>query len=387
MKQQSFLYFIAVLTITSACMVARKTTVNIEWKTAATLPVPSPGSKQPGLAGVVAGLSNDVLLVGGGANFPDAMPWIGGKKKYYSDIYAFEKDAKGNIRSVDKIFHLPFAIAYVASCTTAKGIVCAGGENENGLSKKVLLIEWDAATNNLSFKDLPDLPFAVTNACIAVNGDDLYLAGGETPDSVSTQLITLDLNNAIGGWKQLTSIPKATSNAVMVVQSNGDGNSLYLIGGRKKNPNSTSNLYSTVYQFNLRDNQWHEKTSLPYPLSAGTGLAVEGNNILLFGGDRGETFHKTERLIAAINAEKDEVRKQQLIDEKTTLQSTHPGFSREILLYNTIKDNWTSLGLIPFEGQVTTMAVQWGKDVIIPSGEVKAGVRTPNIISGKISVR
>ena len=60
---------------------------------------------------------------------------------------------------------------------------------------------------------------------------------------------------------------------------------------------------------------------MPYALSAGTGILYDANNIILFGGDKGTVFHKTETLIAAINAEKDEVKKQELIKQKNKLQS------------------------------------------------------------------
>ncbi|MEI9806629.1 MAG: hypothetical protein WDO16_01410 [Bacteroidota bacterium] len=49
----------------------------------------------------------------------------------------------------------------------------------------------------------------------------------------------------------------------------------------------------------------------------------------------------------------------------------HPGFSKDVYLYNTITDVWTNSGKIPFETPVTTTAVKWGKDIFIPSGEVR----------------
>ena len=52
--------------------------------------------------------------------------------------------------------------------------------------------------------------------------------------------------------------------------------------------------------------------------------------------------------------------------------------------YNTQKNIWLSNGFIPFNASVTTNLVQWGDEIIIPSGEIKAGVRTPRIISAKI---
>lgn len=366
-------------------MVAEKRTITyINWKVAATLPVKEGADKQLGLAGAFAGVNNNVLLVAGGANFPDEMPWRGGKKKYYSDVYVFQKNDEGNINSIHKTFHLPYPIAYGASCSASNGIVCAGGENDQSISNKVLLMQWNDARNEVVFKTLPDLPVAVTNACITITANIVYLAGGEITSGVSKQFLSLDIDNTSLGWKQLPALPKAVSNAVIVTQSDGKNNCIYLIGGRKKNANSTSDLYTSVYQFDFKGNQWKEKTSLSYALSAGTGLATGANYILLFGGDKGETFHKTEEFIAAINAEKDEAKKQELFKQKTLLQSTHPGFSRDVLLYNTLTNNWKIAGSIPFEGQVTTTAVKWGEDIIIPSGEIKAGVRTPRIIAGKI---
>ena len=35
-------------------------------------------------------------------------------------------------------------------------------------------------------------------------------------------------------------------------------------------------------------------------------------------------------------------------------------------------------------GYVTTTVIKWDHDIIIPSGEIKAGVRTPNVLVGKI---
>ena len=105
---------------------------------------------------------------------------------------------------------------------------------------------------------------------------------------------------------------------------------------------------------------------------------------MIFGGDKGETFHKTEKFIAAIHSEKDDAKKTALIQQKNTLQSSHPGFSKEILMYNAEPDEWTVVGCIPFDSPVTTNAVIWEDKVIIPSGEIKAGVRTPQILSAKL---
>ena len=126
---------------------------------------------------------------------------------------------------------------------------------------------------------------------------------------------------------------------------------------------------------------------MPYALSAGTGISVDESEILIFGGDKGQTFHKTEVLLAAISAEKNESKKQDLVRKKNELQQSHPGFSKDVLLYNNIKDEWKLISKIPFVTPVTTTAVKWNESVFIPGGEIKAGIRTPQILMGKINFR
>lgn len=206
------------------------------------------------------------------------------------------------------------------------------------------------------------------------------MPGGENSEEISNQFLFLNLNDTAKGWQALPSLPQPTSHAVMVVANH----SVYLIGGRKKNKNGISDLYNSVYEYNITDAEWKRKKSLPYALSAGTGTFIDDQTIFLFGGDRGETFHKTETLIAAINNEKDAVKKEELNKAKIALQSSHPGFSKEVLAYDSKKDEWRKVDSISFTVPVTTTAVRWDDEVIIASGEIKAGVRTPEILVGKI---
>ena len=68
--------------------------------------------------------------------------------------------------------------------------------------------------------------------------------------------------------------------------------------------------------------------------------------------------------------------------KKSRLLSTHPGFSRAILAYHTITDTWVQVGWFPDLCPVTTTAVARGTSILIPSGEVRPGVRTPMVWKG-----
>src|SRR5687768_13631692 len=87
----------------------------MQWEIAAQLPALNGQPKSLGFAGPVAGVHGNILVIAGGANFPDAMPWSGGKKKYYGDVFVYVKNKK-TIALYRKIFRLPSSIAYSANC-------------------------------------------------------------------------------------------------------------------------------------------------------------------------------------------------------------------------------------------------------------------------------
>lgn len=113
-------------------------------------------------------------------------------------------------------------------------------------------------------------------------------------------------------------------------------------------------------------------------------LQQKNGNILLFGGDRGTTFSKVENYISLINKAPTQLEKEELILKKNQVLLSHPGFSQDILLYNIQTQSTKIAGLIPYATPVTTNAFYWGKEIVIPSGEIKAGVRTPQILMAKI---
>lgn len=386
---KSLLFSTAILfsTMLPSCLESsvhsKKVIHQFEWLEAGHLPDNPDGSSSAGLAGATIGVSNDILLVGGGSNFPGKLPWEGGKKQFYKEIFAYKREGDSLIL-LKRNLTLPYSLAYSANCTTDKGIVIAGGENEDGATNKVLLLNWNKTTQNVEIKYLPDLPQSLLAGAIAANGNKIYFAGGQNAKGASDQLYMLDLEDAGKGWQTLPSLKKPVAYAVLYVQSNGKEACLYLVGGRKMNMDSTSDLYKDVYQFDLKTNQWTQKTSLPYALSAHTGLPFGDSTLLVFSGDKGVTFHQTEVLLMQIAKEKDTTKRLELIAEKNKLQENHPGFSQEILAYNTISNTWKTIGSIPFAGQVTTTALLWNNDVIIPCGEIKAGIRSANIIIGKV---
>ncbi len=371
-------------TLLTACTSANNKSVeSIHWRIAGSVPPAMGQEKALGLAGAIAGKINDLLIIAGGSNFPDSMPWLGGKKRYYDEVHVLQQNSDG-IFVAQATSKLPLRVGYSASCATPLGVLSAGGENEKGIINTAFLLQWDNSKKNTTILSLPDIPLPISNASVACINNIVYLSGGETNNGVSKGFFQLDLLNISAGWIGLPSLPKAVSHAVMVAQSDGDHECIYLFGGRRKRIDSVSELYATNFQFDLETNNWTEKHSLPYALSAGTGVPIGSDDILLCGGDQGNTFHQSEELILAISQEMNAAKKRQLNEDKVRIQSQHPGFSKEALLYNTHTDSWSTLNPLTFTVPVTTTAVLWGNSIVIPGGEIKAGVRSPDILVGEI---
>lgn len=378
------IYLTLLLTsILSPVVVAQNRSVYaIDWEIAASTPPTLNQFRSIGLAGAISGIHNNALVVAGGTNFPDKMPWLGGAKVYYDNVLIYPLiNSKKPLMPSGISYKLPFKLAYAASCSTKEGVVVAGGENELGLSKKVLLLRWKKQEEILSIEYLPDLPYGITNASLAVAGDMLCLAGGEVPSGSRNDFMALDLKDTAKGWMHMTDLPYTVSHAVMLgSESTGQ---VYLVGGRSRKSGEVSQIFNTCFAFDIKKNIWEKMPSLPFPISAASGI-INGHDILVFSGDGGETFNKAEKLIIAIENEPDVQRKEILNKKKIELQSSHPGFSRKVLKYNLFDNKWIVLkNEMPY-GTVTVNAIPFNDEVFIAGGEIKAGVRTPNILRGKL---
>ena len=360
---------------------------SINWKLATQLPASNGQLKSLGFAGVINGVSNNVLIVAGGANFPDGLPWDGGKKYYSDEIFVLQKKGENFVWNKTENATLPEPIAYCGVTSTDAGIVYAGGENENGISNKVFIVTWNSEKNEIDIKPLPRLPVALTNLALTHIGTIVYAAGGDEEKRSSKSFFSLDLTNGNSQWKALPDLPIALANATLVAQKKGVEENVYLIGGRTKTASGISDLHHTTFVFDVKKNEWKECADISdgkniSNLSAAAGIAIGNNHILMIGGDNGKTFHKIETYISKITKSDSSEEKEKLIKAKNNLSIHHKGFDRSLLLYDTNSDTWTKIGEYPFRAQVTTTAVKWGNDIVISNGEIKPGIRTPDIIFG-----
>lgn len=386
-KSLSFL-IITFLMSTTVGFSQQKNSLKVDWKKAAQLQNED-GSLSLGFAGPINGVHNNVLIVAGGANFPDKMPWKGGKKQFSKEIHVLEKNGEQYNWNEKSRVELPEPIAYCGVVSTSCGVVYVGGENENGLSDKAHILKWNSIKEEIEIKELPDFPLKITNIALASINNVIYAIGGDEAAKSSDLVFSLDLNNNASVWKSEPKLPFALANSVAVVQNEKEDLNIYVIGGRSKTASGISELHNTTLSFSMEKQIWENKAFISEGkktthFSAGAGVPFGKQFIIITGGDNGVTFHKIETFLSQIANTASEEEKAKLIAEKNILNTTHQGFYNAVLLYDTVKNKWLKIGELPFLAHVTTTALIWNDKIVLSNGEIKPGIRTPDIMLGSV---
>ena len=334
-----------------------------------------------GIAGQSAAIHQNRLYVLGGSNFPEGMPWEGGQKKYFDRIWVFQLGKSLQSIPTLKVPNYPQLIAYATAVLHNHQWIIIGGEAPNGKIASVNAIDLSGSPD-MQWKALPALPIPLSNAHGFVADEKLHIVGGETGSITSASHFVLDLRNLSKGWISLPDLPYPVSHAVLIKDQKN--NRMLLVGGRTKINNQPSLFYHSVLSYELVSNKWKETEPIPYPLAAGTGIALKDGSIFIFGGDKGTVFHQVEQCLLEASRSKDSAVIASWDEKRKILQSGHPGFSKEILQWNEKERKWDTAGDLSFPTPVTTQSACNEQYLIIPAGEIRAGVRTPNFYIKKI---
>ena len=319
-----------------------------------------------GFAGSFVGVSGNHLLVIGGANFPDLKPWQGGTKVWYRSVLALPLGSKGAIRATTAdattqsslswttIGQLDAPLGYGVSATFGEDVLCVGGSSATGHSAAVLALRFDG--QRVSQRRLPDLPMSLANHFGTRVGEELIIAGGQqSPDDTQAESAVWSLrpDDPNTAWSQLPEFP-GTGRILAVAASSGD--CFWVIGGAalSEGPDGKpQRRYLRDAWKYCHDTGWTQLPDLPTPCVAAPSPAPDfGDGPVILGGDDGLQVGKDP--------------------------STHRGFSKQAIRFSTCENRWVQAGLFaPATVTATTVAV--GSDWLIPSGEIRPGVRSPKV--------
>lgn len=324
----------------------------LEWKPLPELP------DELGVAGPFVGVHRGVVLVAGGANFPQQPYWENDKVWHDAAwVLTPNGDQPPQWISGQK---LDGRIAYGASATTSRGVVCMGGDDGEQVAKRCFLLSYNSQQQTIEQQPLPPLPEPCAYGAAATIGDVVYLACGQTTQELITagnHLWRLDLSVEAPRWEVLPPCPgPGRAFNMTVAQHDGFETCIYVFGGRRQDPDDSEVTglipLTDHWRYQPSENRWRRQRDLPTPRMAGAAIAVGQSHIFCLTGADGS-----------------------LLEKAAELKFDHPGFPKRMLAYHTITDTWVDGGPTP-AAPVTTPAAKWDGAYVLISGEKQPGVRT-----------
>jgi N-acetylneuraminic acid mutarotase len=306
-----------------------------------------------GFAGPFAGVSGGALIVAGGANIPGdkwSEPFV---KKWFDSVFVLSQP-DGKWRTG---FKLPHPLGYGISITANDRLCCLGGSDSTKHYAEAFALQWK--DGKLTRKALPSLPAPCANACGALVAGKIYIAGGIEIPTATTAMHTfwvLDLSAQEPIWQELDPWPGPERMLSVAAALEG---SFYLFSGVKLSAGDDGKpvreYLRDAYRYTPGEG-WKRLADLPRAAAAAPSPAASVvSRLVIFTGDDG------------LNVHFEPVEK-------------HPGFPRNALAYDADTDEWTTLDGVPIS-RATAPAVRWHNRVIIPNGEARPRVRTPEVWS------
>jgi len=302
-------------------------------------------------SGQMAGVSNGTLLVIGGSYFKTSI-FEGGQKLWLDTILALEPNGE----AWKLAGRLENPLGYGAAVSVDDGVIVIGGSDGARHYADVWRLQWK--DGRLERTALPALPQPLANMGAAVIGRTIFVAGGQiAPASTEATktLFALDLGARDPKWRKLAPIPGPARILPVVAEQGG---ALFVVSGAELLAGAdgkVSRRYLTDgwrYAPGADNKGWRRIADVPRPIVAAPAIDDGSSRILVFGGDDGANAHRVFEL-----------------------KDNHPGFSHDILAYDTVTDKWSKTGELPVS-LVTTSAVKRLGAVVIPGGEDRPGHRS-----------
>ncbi len=394
---KGIILFTGIVSITSISSFAGKDKFKntFFWEEIASIPPASGDDVQHGLASPFPSFSKGVVIVAGGCNFPNAPVYEGGIKKYYDDIFVYDKNKKEWTNSTK----FPYPVAYGASVTTDKGVVCIGGNNLDRSFFKVHLLTWDSGKKEIAIQEWPALPFSMTQMAAALVDDIIFVAGGKADDQLVNKFLSLDLskiNTEEFQWIVHDDFPgPARLQPVGVGQNSAEEAHFYLFSGSSFPEDDEKPTVTTDgLEYNPKTKMWSKIADIKpgngklYSLHGANGISIGVHHILFVGGVNREIFYKAwvrERKYSEALKSGDSILITTLAQEKYAY-FIHPPewyqFNKDVLVYHTITDTWTIVDQYPYPSPAGAPLVKAGNSWYVINGEIKPGVRSPKVYLG-----
>ncbi len=349
--------------------------------------IPSSGVvEQLGMAGPCASILDDKLIIIGGSNFPEEYPWNNGKKKILNEIHIGNLNVNNTIDWIDKNnYTFPVAIYNGISVSTNTSMFVLGGVTSTGINKIVYRLRF-GDQNTLQIDSVSMLPNHFIPITGGLIGKTFLIVGYCESGNLTYKF---DIEKEV--WEESKGLPGEirSESIVSAIVGLAGNEKLYLFGGRHINGSKLS-IYDDCWSFSPRQNAWeylgkmklNEKESLI--LMAAPIIRLNETKLVFFGGDNAKSFKRRFELELRIKVAPNKEKEQLQLKLRKEFVSHH-GFSPTIIEFDTQKKTWKKAGKVSnYLLPVCTSALWWKDKIVIPTGEIKPGIRSNLILEMKM---
>lgn len=348
----------------------------VVWNYAGSLPAQKGFEKNAGVAGLLQGTIEKYIVIGGGANFPEALE-KGGKKVTHKDLYLLE-EKNGKLETIDQI-QLEYSFGYGASVSVAdeNAIYYLGGSPEADHMRDILKVK--IVDKKLNTEIVGKLPLGFENGVAQYRDGKIYYGVGKIENAEGklvngNQFFVYDIKE--NSVKELAKFPgEARQQTVGKILND----KFYVFSG------GSNVSYVDGYAYNFEADTWEKVGDVVVDgekilLLGANSLKIAKDKMLVIGGFNYQLWNDANYYLGTLKNE-------ELKEYKANYFGAEPnwyGWNRKILIYNASDDTWKSIGEVPFDAPCGAALLNIGDNIYSINGEIKPGVRTDRMYKGII---
>ena len=307
-----------------------------------------------GVSAPFCGILNDEFILAGGANFPRKPAADGGQKALHDHIFILKNG------QWQHSCRLPSPLAYGGSFVIDNNLYIIGGNNGERPVNNTMVIsktyDW------IEMNTCTRLPKAIEQAGYAQVGHTIYVAGGISEDGASRNVFAGEVNGIKISWAELPQLPEPLVQPIAMATESR----LYVWGGF--NP-ETKEIFTTGWYLDEGSPEW-KAIGTPEenaPFVGATAISLPDGRFAVIGGVDKDIFSWG---LSATGKDK---------HKYMTMEPKAYKFNKDVRVFNPETQTWT------VEGRAEKLALAGaglasdGNSLYVIGGEIKPGVRTPQI--------
>ncbi|WP_458575412.1 N-acetylneuraminate epimerase [Agrobacterium sp. 22-210-1] len=222
----------------------------------------------------------------------------------------------------------------------------------------------------------PNLPVALKSGIGVHVGNTAYVGLG----TAGTGLYALDLTNPVNGWARCAPFIGPVTYGAAAAAS---GTHILIFSGNGKKDEAAKSpiIFDAVYAYDTERDAWTKlDTTTPAGLLGAKAVALSDGRIGLIGGFNKELFDRYLADLSDVDKEREPARFNELVNGYMNMRPLEYRWNDEFLTYDPTQNTWGTLGKNPYLPNCdAALIVQRDDRFIIASGEIKPGLRTPEV--------